>query len=93
MSIEQDIVNYIAMTQPKLEKHAAFNKALYDKLIKSGLDKTECEKIYKEASENPASVFKYMDIPTFNRKYGDAVMPGSGINTFDPITQFILGVK
>lgn len=76
--IDAKIVEYIASTQPKLEKYAAqqrtFLGSLQSKLVdleKAGhITPTEHATIYKEASENPANILKYLDVPTYNKKVG-----------------------
>lgn len=77
----KDIVEYIAITQPALEKRAA-EKAKFDNALdsflashikKGSFTKIEAGKIKKEAMENPSVIFKYVAPPVMERKLGEAI--------------------
>lgn len=76
--IEKKVIEYIAETQPVIEKYASQKEAFKMELVKKldSLKKTgsisdkQYSTIYKEAMENPASIFKHLDIPAYTHSIG-----------------------
>lgn len=75
---KQDVVKYIAETQPLIEKLASeketFNDSLEMKLttlVKAGsLSREEAQIIKRAVLQNPASVFNFLDVPAYNHTIG-----------------------
>lgn len=93
------VIEYISMVQPQLEKFASqndsFMRTLHVKLstlVKSGgLSQDEMDKIYKQSASNPATVFNYFDVPTFNYRVGKVASSTSDYKKRDPLEEFCLG--
>ena len=75
---KQDVVKYIAGTQPLIEKLASEKETFHDSLemklstlVKAGsLSREEAQIIKKAVLQNPASVFNFLDVPTYNHTVG-----------------------
>lgn len=93
MDIDTKIVEYISITQPLLEKSASHEEAFLgalrsklDNLTKCGnLSFVEANKIYKEATVNPGSVFKYLDVPYMATPMGSTIKK----STIDPLSKWV----
>ena len=95
----KDVINYISVTQPQIQKKAELESerqcvltALSDKLNtlqKQGyLTLHEKERILKEANGNLSSIIKNLDVPTYNKPVVNKNQPTQS-STFDSFDYFL----
>ena len=92
--IEEKVIQYIASTQPQLEKQAMEKKAFMNTLKKklASLRKNNCisdkeyNTILKEAEANISNVFKYLDVPSYNYRIGTP--SDKNVRKSDPLMDF-----
>lgn len=74
MNLTKEIIQYIAMTQPKLEKMAQFQTKLAQEVknaYRCGIfNAQEANDFYKEAVKSPSKIFEKLSFPITKRNWG-----------------------
>ena len=99
--MKTSVLNYIATVQPELEKLAVerenFINMLSSKLnghVKQGMfTRDQAIKIIKMASENPAKVLDYLDVPSYSASFGKISKNNGSSNEYDPLAKFVYGLE
>lgn len=87
---EPKILEYISITQPRIEKYAMlqgkFMKALHTKLDTlqkiGGISKEKSDAIMKEAASDPSTIFNHLSLPSYNNYLGTVCNNNTKIDPF-----------
>lgn len=88
------MVEYIATTQPQLEKLASERKSFLatlqsklNSMVKAGaMLSKDAENILKEAEVNPANALNYLDLPAYSKQIGNVTKTAKSVT--DPLSAF-----